>query len=200
MGVQMGPGVHMLVAMQGAVAVRVPVVVRPASDGPLDPPGEIRQPESDQQPPGQPPPPRRSVGWDDENAREIVLLTSHREVGATTTAAMYKDRWEIELFFKTLKQNLRVKTFVGTSENALRIQIWTALIALLLLKWLHFLSHATWSFSNMATMLRMNLFAYRDLLAWLRAPFGQPQQAMVEGGPVQLELSFPGFGQPRKLR
>jgi IS4 transposase len=60
--------------------------------------------------------------------------------------------------FKALKQNLTVKTFVGTSENALRIQIWTALIALLLLKWLHHLSKANWSLSNLASMLRLNLF------------------------------------------
>jgi len=60
-----------------------------------------------------------------------------------------------------------VKTFVGTSENALRIQIWTALIALLLLKWLHHLSKANWSLSNLASMLRLNLFTYRELIKWL---------------------------------
>ncbi len=87
---------------------------------------------------------------------------------------IYKDRWEIELFFKALKQNLKVKTFVGTSENALRIQIWTALIAILLLKWLHHLSKAKWSLSNLASMLRLNLFTYRDLTAWLDNPFGTP--------------------------
>lgn len=63
---------------------------------------------------------------------------------------------------------------MGTSENALRIQIWTALIALLLLKWLHHLSKAKWSLSNLASMLRLNLFTYRDLLAWLHEPFGTP--------------------------
>ena len=72
---------------------------------------------------------RRVVVWDPVNEREIVLLTNLQEFGATTIAAIYKDRWEIELFFKAVKQNLNVKTFVGTSENALRIQIWTALIA-----------------------------------------------------------------------
>ncbi len=71
------------------------------------------------------------VVWDRDNDREIVLLTNHLEFGASTIAAIYKDRWEIEIFFKTLKQHLKVKTFIGTSENALRIQIWTALIALL---------------------------------------------------------------------
>ena len=117
---------------------------------------------------------RRVTVWDAVNQREIVLLTNLQEFGTTTIAAIYKDRWEIELFFKALKQNLKVKTFVGTSENALRIQIWTALIAILLLKWLHHLSKAKWSLSNLASMLRMNLFTYRDLTAWLDNPFGTP--------------------------
>jgi hypothetical protein len=121
-----------------------------------------------------PSPLRRVAVWDAANEREIVLLTNLQEFGATTIAAIYKDRWEIELFFKALKQNLKVKTFVGTSENALRIQIWTALIAILLLKWLHHLSKAKWSLSNLASMLRMNLFTYRDLPAWLDNPFGTP--------------------------
>ena len=69
-----------------------------------------------------------------------MLLTNHLDFGATTIADIYRERWQIELFFKALKQNLKVKSFVGTSENALRIQIWTALIAMLLLKWLHYLS------------------------------------------------------------
>jgi hypothetical protein len=117
---------------------------------------------------------RRVAVWDAVNEREIVLLTNLLEFGPTTIAAIYKDRWEIELFFKALKQNLKVKSFVGTSENALRIQIWTALIAILLLKWLHHLSKAKWSLSNLASMLRLNLFTYRDLTAWLDNPFGTP--------------------------
>jgi hypothetical protein len=67
-----------------------------------------------------------------------------------------------------------VKTFVGTNENALRIRIWTALIAILLLKWLHHLSKAKWSLSNLASMLRLNLFTYRDLRHWLDDPFEIP--------------------------
>jgi hypothetical protein len=117
---------------------------------------------------------RRVVVWDAVNEREIVLLTNLLAFGSTTIAAIYKDRWEIELFFKALKQNLKVKSFVGTSENALRIQIWTALIAILLLKWLHHLSKAKWSLSNLASMLRLNLFTYRDLHKWLDDPFGTP--------------------------
>jgi IS4 transposase len=114
---------------------------------------------------------RRIVVWDEENERELVLLTNDQKFGATTIASIYKERGEIELFFKALKQNLKVKSFVGTTENALRIQIWTALIAMLLLKWMHYLSKAKWSFSNLASMLRLNLFTYRDLTQWLNEPF-----------------------------
>jgi hypothetical protein len=96
---------------------------------------------------------RRVVVWDAVNQREIVLLTNLMDFGSTTIAAIYKDRWEIELFFKALKQNLKVKSFVGTSENALRIQIWTALIALLLLKWMHHLSKPN-GLSNLAVLAR----------------------------------------------
>jgi hypothetical protein len=117
---------------------------------------------------------RRVVAWDEVNQQEIVLLTNLLAFGSTTVATIYKDRWQIELFFKTLKQNLKIKSFVGTSENAVRIQIWTALIAILLLKWLHHLSKAKWSLSNLASMLRLNLFTYRDLQAWLNDPFGTP--------------------------
>lgn len=133
---------------------------------------------------------RRVVVWDEANNRIISLLTNHLTFGATTISAIYKDRWEIEIFFKTLKQHLKIKTFIGTSENALRIQIWTALIALLLLKYLHHLSKFRWSMSNLATMLRLNLFTYRDLVKWLHDPYGQPPNIPV----VQLRL--PGFGQP----
>jgi hypothetical protein len=135
---------------------------------------------------------RRVVVWDAVNEREIVLLTNLLAFGATTVAAIYKDRWQIELFFKALKQNLKVKSFVGTSENALRIQIWTALIAILLLKWLHHLSKAKWSLSNLASMLRLNLFTYRDLQAWLHDPFGTPP---LPPGSQQLTLGLASFGQ-----
>lgn len=130
---------------------------------------------------------RRIVVWDEENQREIVLLTNHMDFGATTIAEIYRERWQIELFFKALKQNLKIKSFVGVSENALRIQIWTALIAMLLLKWLHYLSKATWSFSVLASMLRLNLFTYRDLMEWLNDPMNTPPVVPL---PEQLELNF----------
>ena len=134
---------------------------------------------------------RRIVAWDPDKEREIVLLTNHLDFGATTISAIYKDRWKIELFFKALKQNLKIRTFVGTSENALRIQIWTALIALLVLKWLHYLSRSGWSFSNLASMLRLNLFTYRDLNEWLHNPLGTPPTVPQ---PEQLRFQLQGFG------
>ena len=63
---------------------------------------------------------------------------------------------------------------MGTSRHALRIQIWTALLAMLLWKWMHHLFKAKWSFSNLASLLRLNLFPYRDLRRWLENPFGTP--------------------------
>ncbi len=134
-----------------------------------------------------PHPLRKIVVWDTDNQREIVLLTNHLEFGATTIAEIYRERWQIELFFKALKQNLKVKSFVGVNENALRIQIWTALIAMLLLKWLHHLSKAAWSFSVLASMLRMNLFTYRDLTDWLNEPMNTPPLIPL---PQQLELTL----------
>lgn len=72
--------------------------------------------------------------WDEKNKNEIVLLTSPTNFAASTIAAIYKERWQIELFFKAIKQNLKIKTFVGTSQNAVKTQIWTALLCILVLK------------------------------------------------------------------
>lgn len=130
---------------------------------------------------------RRIEVWDADNEQVLVLLTNHLGFGPTTIAAVYKDRWQIEIFFKTLKQNLKIKTFVGTSPNALLIQIWTALIAILILKYLKFRSTFGWSLSNLVAMLRYNLFAYRDLWGWINSPFEAPpfvsefQQLTLEG-------------------
>lgn len=129
---------------------------------------------------------RRIVVWDDKQQREIVLLTNHLQFSATTIAAIYKDRWEIELFFKALKQHLKVKTFVGTSENALKLQIWTALISLLLLKYLQFTSQCGWPLCRLVAMLRLNLFTYRNLWDFLADPF----QAPPDEPPYQLTLGF----------
>jgi len=140
---------------------------------------------------------RRIVVWDKEKEKEIVLLTNHLEFGATTISAIYKDRWQIELFFKALKQNLKIKTFVGTSENALYIQIWTALIAILLIKYLQFKSKLVWSLSNLVAFLRWNLFTYRNLWEWIDSPF---DTLPIEPKSVQYPIPFRGFGQHLSLR
>lgn len=135
---------------------------------------------------------RKIVVWDKDQEREIVLLTNHLEFGATTISAIYKDRWQIEIFFKTLKQNLKVKTFVGTSENALYTQIWTALIAILLVKYLQFKSTFAWSLSNLVAFLRWNLFSYRNLWDWIDSPF---EVLPIIPKSVQKPLPFAGVGQ-----
>ncbi|MEI6126530.1 MAG: IS4 family transposase, partial [Pseudomonadota bacterium] len=135
---------------------------------------------------------RKVVVWDSKNQEDIVLLTNHLEFGATTIAAIYKDRWQIELFFKALKQNLKVKTFVGTSDNAWYIQIWTALIAILLIKFLQFKSKLGWSLSTLVALLRWNLFTYRNLWEWIHAPF---DVLPFEPKPLQQMLPIQGLGQ-----
>jgi hypothetical protein len=130
---------------------------------------------------------RRLVVTVPDRDEPLVFLTNQVQWGPTTIARVYKDRWQIELFFKALKQNLRVKTFVGTSRNALHIQIWTALIALLLLKYLQLKATFGWSLSNLIALLRMNLFVYRDLWAWVHDPFAAPPPLPE---PVQGQLAW----------
>ena len=83
----------------------------------------------------------RRIGYrDQEIGKHYEFLTNHFRLSAKTIADIYKDRWQIELFFKEIKQNLRIKTFVGNSENAVLIQIYTALTVYLLLAYQKFLS------------------------------------------------------------
>jgi hypothetical protein len=122
---------------------------------------------------------RRVEVYDPEKDTTLVFLTNHLAFGATTIAAIYKDRWQIELFFKALKQNLKIKTFVGTSANALKVQVWTALIAMLVLKYLQLRARFGWSLSNLVALLRMNLFTHRDLWGWLDQPFEGPPAVLT---------------------
>ena len=124
---------------------------------------------------------RRIVVWDEDQDREIVLLTNHMKFAASTIGHIYKDRWQIETFFKAIKQNLKIKTFVGTSENAVKTQIWTALLCMLILKILQMRSTFGWSLSNLAAMLRFNLLTYRDLWAWLNKPYQTPATGPPDG-------------------
>ncbi|MDF0674462.1 MAG: transposase [Nitrospira sp.] len=117
---------------------------------------------------------RQVTIWDERQQRPLRFLTTLMQLAASTIAAIYRERWQIELLFKALKQHLRIKTFVGTSENAVQVQIWIALLAMLLLKFLQLKSTWPWSLSNLAALLRFNLLTYRDLWDWLNAPFERP--------------------------
>ena len=112
--------------------------------------------------------------WNEEKQEELQFLTNHLKFGATTIARIYKERWQIEIFFKSLKQLLKIKTFVGTSANAVKTQIWTALIAMLILKYVYLKSSFNWSLSNLVAVLRQQLFVYRDLYKWLDDPYQAP--------------------------
>ena len=108
--------------------------------------------------------------WLEDKQDIIAFVTNKLKLAASTIAAIYRERWQIELFFKAIKQSLRIKTFIGTSENAVRIQIWTALIAMLLLRHLHLKSTWVWSISTLVALLRQQILVYRDLWKWLNQP------------------------------
>ena len=118
--------------------------------------------------------------YDDVNELELIFLTNQMSWTASTIAKLYKARWDIEVFFKQIKQHLKIKSFVGTSENAVRIQIWTAMITMLLLAFLKSKSKYPWHFSNLVTFLRLNLFVKINLWAWLNKPFDKPPEQNQE--------------------
>lgn len=125
--------------------------------------------------------------YEAEQQREFQFLTNNFRLAATTIAAIYKDRWAVELLFKALKQNLKIKTFVGTSPTAVKTQVWTALIAMLMLRFMQLKAKWGWSLSNLVALLRMNLFTHRDLWAWLEEPFAVPPHP---SGPHQVTMAF----------
>lgn len=133
------------------------------------------------------PQPLRLVSVQTPEGEVLRFLTNDRRLAASTIATVYKDRWQIETFFKMLKQNLRIRSFVGTSANAVWTQIWSALIAILILKFLQWKARFGWSFSNLVYFMRMNLFVYRDLWEWLHHPFTEPPPAPP---PSQLDLKW----------
>ena len=129
----------------------------------------------------------RRISYEDPHTGKVLtFLTNHLKFAPTTITQIYKDRWQIEIFFKALK-NLKIKTFVGTSSNALHIQIWTALITILLLKYLQLRSRLNWALSNLVAFLRWNLFTYRNLWTWIDDPFDTPP---LIPGPEHLTLAL----------
>lgn len=111
----------------------------------------------------------RRIGYRDcESGKHYVFLTNSFHLAAKTIAELYKARWQIELFFKWIKHNLKIKSFLGTSKNAMLTQIWVALCAYLLLAYLKFLSQITLSLQQILRLLQLNLFERRDLMALLK--------------------------------
>lgn len=117
---------------------------------------------------------RRVAIWDEKNQQTIELITNQMTWTASTISELYKSRWQIEIFFREIKQNLHIKSFVGTTENAVMIQIWTALITILILKALKAMAKYKWHLSNLIAFIRLNIFVKINLQQWLDKPFDEP--------------------------
>ena len=128
---------------------------------------------------------RRVVVWDDINNQVIELITNQMTWSANTIGELYKSRWEVEIFFRDIKQLLHIKSFIGTSENAVLIQIWTALITILILKALKAMAKYNWHLSNLVAFIRLNLFVKINLQLWIDNPFEEnnepPPQNLLQG-------------------
>jgi len=112
--------------------------------------------------------PLRRVGYRDaESGKQYYFLTNNFKLAAKTIADIYKSRWQVELFFKWIKQNLKIKSFVGTSKNAVLTQIWIALCVYLILAFIKFRSRLGKSMQTILRLLQVNLFEKRDLLVLL---------------------------------
>lgn len=113
---------------------------------------------------------RRIAYWDSENERLFEFITNNFELPAEKIALIYKKRWQIELLFKQLKQNFPLKYFLGDNENAIEIQIWTAMLANLLITLVRSKLKRSWAFSNMVSIIRQQLMNYINIYAFLENP------------------------------
>jgi len=128
----------------------------------------------------------RRVGYyDPETHRHYVFLTNHFALSAATIAAVYKSRWQVELFFKWIKQNLKIKAFVGHNRNAILTQIWIAMCVYLLLAYLKFSSQIGASLQQMMRLMQLNLFLPRSLIDLFK-----PLPTDLPDPPLQPQLAF----------
>jgi hypothetical protein len=123
---------------------------------------------------------RRVSLWDEKNKQVIELITNNMTWTANTISELYKSRWQVEIFFRDIKQLLHIKSFVGTSKNAVMTQIWTAIITILILKALKAMAKYGWHLSNLVAFIRLNLFVKIDLQTWLDSPFEQAEEDPVQ--------------------
>lgn len=119
---------------------------------------------------------RRIALWDEKNEQIIELITNNFSWCANTIGELYKNRWQVEIFFRDVKQLLHIKSFIGTSENAVMIQIWTALITILILKALKAMAQFGWHLSNLVAFIRLNLFVKIALQKWLDQPYEEHKE------------------------
>jgi len=127
---------------------------------------------------------RRVCIWDETNQQVIELITNQFNWSPDTIGQLYKSRWQVEIFFREVKQLLHIKSFIGTSENAVMIQIWTALITILILKALKAMAKFRWHLSNLIAFIRLNIFVKIDLQTWLNKPFDEhiePPPKVIQG-------------------
>ena len=125
---------------------------------------------------------RRVAIWDEKNEQTIEVITNNMTWCANTISELYKSRWQIEIFFRDIKQLLHIKSFIGTSQNAVMIQIWTALITILVLKYLKAISKYAWYLSNLVAFIRLNLFVKIKLQKWLDDPFLKAEKTPDNNG------------------
>jgi putative transposase len=129
---------------------------------------------------------RRVTHVDLESGQRYEFITNNFALAASTIAAIYKQRWQIELFFKWIKHNLKIKTFLGVSKNAVMTQVWVAMCVYLMLAYLKYLSKTSASMQQILRLLQLNLFMRRDLVALLR---GDPPDPMPITPQQQLALA-----------
>jgi len=130
---------------------------------------------------------RKVVFWDDIGKRLFVYITNLFDIRADLIVALYKIRWQIELLFKQLKQNFPLRYFLGDNENAIKIQIWSALIANLLLTVIMKMVKRKWAFSNLVSFCKLHLFNYISLLRFLENPEKDWEHEILT---PQLKLKF----------
>ena len=123
---------------------------------------------------------RRIAIWNDKHGYVVQLLTNNFKLSASTIAQLYKARWMIEIFFRNIKQLLKIKSFIGTSRNAVETQIWTALSTMLLLCLLKHIAKYKWGLANLVVSLRLNTFTKIELKKWLNEPFTPPPELAGE--------------------
>ena len=133
---------------------------------------------------------RKIVFYDAEKKEYVRIITNNLTFAADTVGRLYRQRWQIEIFFRDLKQNFHIKSFVGTTPNAVLIQIWTALLSILVIKFMQLMSRFSWGMSNLLSLFRVNLLNRIDLWEWVQDPFKIPDQESTIEQPFLPGLTF----------